>query len=57
MNKMIQEKYFIKFKDLMRKKVGKKKFSKMTEQELLASATALLTLVKAVYGPIKKEDK
>lgn len=46
---MISEKYFNKFKALMLKKVGRKKFDKMSEQELLSSATALLTLVGAVY--------
>ena len=52
----ISEKYFLQFKELMRKKVGEEKYSKMTEQELLASATALVTLVNAVYKPITKED-
>ncbi len=52
----IPEKRFLEFKELMRKKVGEEKYSKMTEQELLASATALITLVNAVYKPITKED-
>ncbi|MDP2641993.1 MAG: hypothetical protein Q8P21_01740 [bacterium] len=52
----ISEKHFLKFKELMRKKVGEKKYIKMTEQELLTSATALITMVKAVYKPITKKD-
>ena len=51
----IFEKYFDKFKELTRKKVGEEKYSKMTEQDLLNSATALITLLKAVYQPISKE--
>lgn len=52
----ISEKRFVEFKELMRKKVGKKRYSKMTEQELLASATALITLMNAIYKPITKAD-
>ena len=52
----IFEKYFLKFKELTRKKVGEEEYNKMTEQELLNSATALITLLKAVYQPISKED-
>jgi len=40
----------------MRKKVGEEEYNKMTEQELLNSAIALITLIKAVYKPITKED-
>lgn len=40
----------------MREKVGEEAYSKMTEDELLKSAIALVTLVKAVYKPITKED-
>lgn len=57
MNDMqISEKYFLQFKELMRKKVGEEEYNKMTEQELLNSAIALITLIKAVYKPITKED-
>ena len=52
----IPEKKFLEFKELMRKKVGEKKYSKMTEQELLASATALITLMDAVYKHVNKEE-
>ena len=52
----IPEKRFLEFKELMRKKVGEERYSKMTEQELLASATALLTMIKTIYKPITKED-
>jgi hypothetical protein len=52
----ISEKYILEFKELMRKKVGEEEYNKMTEQELLHSATALITLMKAVYQPISKED-
>ena len=57
MNRMqISEKYFLKFKELTRKKVGEEEYNKMTEQELLDSATALITLVEAVYKPIRKDS-
>lgn len=52
----ISEKHFLEFKELMREEVGEEAYNKMTEQELLASATALITLMKAVYKPITKED-
>lgn len=52
----ISEKHFLEFKELVREEIGEEKYSKMTEQELLASATALITLIKAVYKPITKED-
>ena len=52
----ISEKRFAEFKELMRKKVGEEKYDKMTEQELLASATALVTLMKAIYKPITRES-
>lgn len=52
----ISEKYFLQFKELMRKKVGEEEYNKVTEQELLNSAIALITLIKAVYKPITKED-
>jgi hypothetical protein len=52
----ISDKHFLEFKRLMREKVGDEAYGKMTEQELLASATALITLMKAVYRPITKED-
>ncbi len=52
----ISDKHFLKFKELMREKVGDEAYSKMTEQELLASAIALVTLMNAIYKPITKED-
>ncbi len=52
----ISNKHFLKFKELMKEKVGEEEYNKLTEQELLNSAIALVTLVKAVYQPIKKED-
>jgi hypothetical protein len=52
----IPEKHFLKFKELMREKVGEEKYSKITEQELLASTTALITLMEAVHKPISNED-
>jgi hypothetical protein len=55
-NMQLSEKYFLEFKELMRKKVGEEEYGKMTEQELFHSATALITLVKAVYQPINKKD-
>jgi hypothetical protein len=52
----ISEKHLSEFKEHMRKKVGEEKYSKMTEQELLASAISLVTLMKVIYRPIKKVD-
>lgn len=52
----ISEKHFLEFKELMREKVGDEAYSKMTEQELLESAIKLITLVRAVYKPMTKED-
>jgi len=52
----ISEKYFLQFKELMREQEGEEEYNKMTEQELLNSAIALITLMKAVYRPITKED-
>lgn len=52
----ISDKHFLKFKELMKEKVGEEEYNKLTEQELLNSAIALVTLVKAVYQHINKED-
>lgn len=52
----ISDKHFLEFKELMREKVGDEAYSKMTEQELLESAIKLITLVRAVYKPMTKED-
>lgn len=52
---MNKEEYFIKFKELTKKKVGDEEYSKMTEQELFSSATALLTLMGAVEKHINKD--
>jgi hypothetical protein len=51
----ISEKYFLKFKELMRKKVGDEEYNKMTEQELFDSATKLVTLMNAVVKHKNKE--
>lgn len=52
----ISEKDFIKFKEIYRAEFGEEEYNKMTEQQLLESATKLLTLVKIVYQPINKEN-
>ena len=52
----IPYKKFLEFKELIRKEIGEKAYSKMTELELLASATSLITLTKAVYRSTIKED-
>jgi|GEM_PF-815461 len=52
----ISDKHFLEFKELMREKVGDEAYSKMTEQELFDSAIKLITLVKIVYKPIKRDD-
>ena len=45
----ISEEHFAKFKVLMKEQVGEEKYNKMTEQQLLESATKLLKLVEIVY--------
>jgi len=52
---MTKEEYFIKFKELTREKLGEEEYSKMTEQELFDSATALITLLEAVYRHQNKD--
>lgn len=51
----ISDKHFLKFKELMREKVGDEAYDKMTEQELLESAIRLVNLVKVVYQPMGKD--
>lgn len=51
----IKEEYFIKFKKLYLEEFGEEEYNKMTEEQLFNSATALITLVDAVYRPILKE--
>ncbi len=46
---MMSDKHFLKFKELMREDMGEEKYNKMTEQELFASFTALITLMETVY--------
>jgi hypothetical protein len=53
---MTKEEYFIKYKELTRKKFGDEKYSKMTEQELFDGASKLLTLVEAVYQHTNNSD-
>ncbi len=53
---MITDKDFKKFKELMKNKVGEEKYNKMTEQELFASATALITLMSAIVRSINKKS-
>ncbi len=50
----ISEKYFLKFKELTREKLGEEEYKKMTEQELFNSFNALITLIGAVYRHIDK---
>ena len=52
----ISDKHFLEFKELMKEKVGEEAYSQITEQELLESATKLLTLVRIVYKPITKTE-
>jgi len=52
----ISEKRFLEFKELMRKHVGEERYSKMSEQYLFASATALVNLMKIIYKPMTKAD-
>jgi len=52
----IPEKDFIKFKELYKEEFGEEEYNKMTDQQLLESATKLLTLVEAVYKHQNKEN-
>lgn len=52
----IKEEYFTKFKKLYLEEFGEEEYNKMTEEQLFNSATALITLLDAVYRPILKED-
>jgi len=45
----ISEEHFAKFKVLMKEQVGEEEYSKMTEGQLLESATKLITLMEIVY--------
>lgn len=45
----IPEKYFTEFKELYKKEFGEEEYVKMTEQQLLESATKLVTLMEVVY--------
>ena len=53
---MISDIQFKKFKELMKNHVGEEKFSAMSEQYLLESAIKLITLMKAIYRHITKEE-
>lgn len=52
----ISEKHLNEFKELLKDKIGEEEFSKLSEQDILESATKLLTLVKIVYRPITTND-
>lgn len=54
---MISDKHFLKFKELTREDLGEEKYSKMTEQELFASFTALITLMETVYQYNNRKNK
>jgi len=49
---MISEEMLKKYKAIYRKKFGRN----ISDQEALEQATKLLTLVKAIYKPMTKED-
>jgi hypothetical protein len=48
---LISDKNFIKFKELCKEEFGEEAYSKMTEQQLLESATKLVRLVEILYRP------
>ncbi len=48
---LISEKHLSDFKVLLKDKIGEEEFNKLSEQDILDSATKLLTLVKIVYQP------
>ena len=53
---LISGKHFTEFKRLYREEFGEKTYNKMTEQQLLESATKLLKLVKIVYKHTDSQD-
>lgn len=53
---LISDEQFKKFKKLYKEEFGEEKYNKMTEQQLLESATKLLKLVEIVYKPIESQD-
>ena len=46
---LISNEHFTKFKEIYKEEFGKEAYNKMTEQQLLESATKLLRLVEIVY--------
>lgn len=52
---MINDKYFIKYKELTRNKLGDEVYNKMTQQELFDGFTKLITLMEAVYQHQNKD--
>jgi hypothetical protein len=53
--KMIKDEYFIRYKELTRKKLGDEKYCTMTEQELFDGFMKLITLMEAVYQHTNKQ--
>jgi len=53
---LISEKHLNEFKVLLKNKMGEKEFNKLSEQDILDSATKLLTLVKIVYKPMTQKE-
>jgi len=53
---LISEKHLNEFKVLLKNKMGEKEFNKLSEQDILDSATKLLTLVKIVYQPMTQKE-
>ncbi len=51
---LISDKHFAEFKRLYKEEFGDEAYNKMTEQQLLESATKLLRLVEIVYRPNNK---
>ncbi len=54
---MLNDKYFIKYKELTRNKLGDEVYNKMTEQELFDGFTKLITLMEAVYQHTNKQNR
>jgi len=51
-DKMIEDKYLIKYKEIYKRKIGRD----IPDQEVVRQFNKLVMLVKNVYQPIKKED-
>lgn len=53
---LISDEHFAKFKEIYKKEFGEEEFNKKTEQQLLESATKLITLMRIVCKNTNSQD-